>query len=188
MARQREAATHGDRTLNTPAMQPIQTSFFTLTVDGSFIVIESTEQAHAQGQINLNRRDAARLFRQLRYARPQSYRQWADAFYPDEADLNLLRIDDHGKDHFGQLEVMIWRHPSSGSLSLGNPDQEAVQPDAATRARVAEHARSLLADATGITFLPPEGYCYRCDADVTQGISDATGMTGCPRCGVSWCD
>lgn len=99
------------------------------------------------------------------------------------------------------------RHPSSGSLSLGNPDQEAVQlralldledlvapllvasrPDAAARARVEQRARSLLASASDVTFLPPEGYCYRCNEDVTWGIADATGMTGCPKCGVSWCD
>lgn len=193
--------------MSTLTMQPIQTPFFTLTVDGSFVVIESTGQAHAQGQIRLNRRDVTTIFQQLRNARPQSYTQWADAFYPDEADLNLLRIDDCTRDHFRQLVVKIWRHPSSGSLSLGNPDQEAVQlralldleelvarlleasrPDAATRARVEQRARSLLASACDVTFLPPEGYCYRCSNDVTQGVTDATGMTGCPVCGVSWCD
>ena len=49
-------------------------------------------------------------------------------------------------------------------------------------------ARSLLAAAGDVTFLPPSGYCYQCDGAVTQQTTDATGMTGRPICGVSWCD
>ncbi|CAB3910071.1 hypothetical protein DAI43_15855 [Achromobacter xylosoxidans] len=188
-------------------MQSIQTPFFTLTVKGSFVHIKSTGLAGAQGVIHLVERDALETFDQLLHVRESSYTNWAEDPYPVECGAVLLRVDDITHAEYGRLQVELERHPSSGSLALGEPEQEQIQlqallqlrhqvmhlfeitrPDEAARACTAERAQILLRQAKGLTFLPPEGYCYRCEEDVTLEITDATGMTGCPKCHVSWCD
>jgi len=40
-------------------------------------------------------------------------------------------------------------------------------------------------------FMPHDGICYKCDRDVVIGHEEsfaAGSMTGCPRCGESYCD
>ncbi|WP_447577088.1 hypothetical protein [Achromobacter kerstersii] len=188
-------------------MQFIQTQFFNLTVRGSFLHIENTGVAGAQGEIILVQRHSLWFFNELKHAREHSYTSWAENPYPVECGAELLRIDDLAHDEYGRLQVELERHPSGGSLALGEPEQEQIQlqallqlrdqavhlfevskPDEAARARTAERAQALLRQAKGLTFLPPKGYCYRCEQDVTLDLTDATGMTGCPKCHVSWCD
>lgn len=188
-------------------MQSIQTPFFTLTVKGSFVHIESTGRASLHGHISLAQRNALWFFDELKHAREHSYTNWAEDPYPVECGATLLRVDDFTHANYGRLQVELEQHPSGGSLALGEPEQEQIQlqallqlrdrvthlfeisrPDQAARACTAERAQTLLRQAKGLTFLPPEGYCYRCEQDVTQDLTDATGMTGCPKCHVSWCD
>lgn len=188
-------------------MQSSQTPFFTLTGKGSFVHIESTNRDGATGEIRLAQRHAAWLFHRLGYCKPASYSRWLASEDVEEIGVMLFRIDGHDHEHRGRLRVEVGRHPSSGSLVLGQPEQEQEQlhallqlgdqvmhlfeisqPDETMRARTAERAQTLLRQAKGLTFLPPEGYCYRCEQDVTLDVTDATGMTGCPKCHVSWCD
>lgn len=188
-------------------MRAIQTQFFALTVEGSFVHIESTGLAGARGVIHLAESDALWTFDQLQHARECSYTSWAEDPYPVECGAVLLRVDDFSHAEYGRLQVELERHPSRGSLALGDPEQEQVQlqallqlrgevmhlfqisrPDEAARACTAARAQTLLRQARGLSFLPPDGYCCRCEQDVTLGVTDATGMTGCPKCHVSWCD
>lgn len=188
-------------------MQSIQTPFFTLTVKGSFVHIECTNRYGATGEIRLAQRHAAWMFHRLGYCKPESYSHWLASEDVEEIGVVLLRIDAHDHEHRGRLRVEVGRHPSTGRLVLGQPEQEQEQlqallqledqvvhlfkisqPDESARAPTAERAQTLLQQAKGLTFLPPEGYCYRCEQDVTLDITDATGMTGCPKCHVSWCE
>lgn len=188
-------------------MQSTQTPFFTLTVKESFVHIEGTGLASGHGEISLSQRHALWFFDALEDAREISYTNWAEDPHPVECGAVLLRVDDITHAEYGRLQVELDQHPSSGSLVLGEPEQEQIQlqallelrdqvihlfevskPDEAVRARTAERAQTLLSQAKGHTFLPPEGYCYRCSSDVPLGITEAKGMTGCPACHVSWCD
>lgn len=188
-------------------MQSIQTPFFTLTLKGSFVHIESTNRYGATGEIRLAQRHSAWMFHRLGYCKPGSYSGWLARESVEEIGVMLWRIDGHDQEHLGRLRVEVGRHPSSGWLFFGLPEQEQeqlqalleledqvahlfkiTQPDKAARARTADRARAFLSQAKGHTILPPEGYCYRCEQDVTLDITDDTGMTGCPKCHVSWCE
>ena len=116
-------------------MQSIQTPFFTLTVKGSFVHIKSTGLAGAQGVIHLVERDALETFDQLLHVRESSYTNWAEDPYPVECGAVLLRVDDITHAEYGRLQVELERHPSSGSLALGEPEQEQIQLQALLQLR-----------------------------------------------------
>jgi hypothetical protein len=184
-------------------------AYFLLSTAGRCVRISSTNQAGAQGVVNLYERNAKSIFRELQSAasRPGSYLQWLDEPYPADNEATLLRVDDLEEEDYGQLRLALSGHPSDGELQLGAPDQEqkqlqeflgletqvmqllhACRPDEAARQAAADRARALLSRSTDRTFFPTDGYCFRCTEDVTETTSDVSGMTGCPVCNVSWCD
>lgn len=195
-------------------MEASPVPFFRLSQAGQFLTIASTGQHGAHGALLVHAKQMRRIFRDIRSRKalgPVSYTAWADDPYPAFDEAALVRHDspdcedDTGND--GRLRIDVSAHPSWGMLVLGDPQHEmtqleaflaleplalvmirASQPDEATRMRTAQRAKSLVAAATGRTFLPQTGYCARCGEDVTAGLADATGLTGCPACGSSWCE
>lgn len=195
-------------------MEATSLQFFRLTQAGQFLTIASTGQHGAHGALLVHAKQVRRIFRDIRSRMavgPVSYTAWADDAYAAGDDAMLVRHDSHDCEddtaNDGRLRIDVAAHPSWGMLVLGDTQHEqtqlqaflaletlclvmirASQPDEATKMRTAQRAKSLIAAATGRTFLPQTGYCLRCGEDVTAGLSDATGLTGCPACGSSWCD
>ncbi len=107
------------------------------------------------------------------------------------------------------LYIVADCHPSYGELFFGNKDQDKIQLaafyklrasaiDLLNKSQPTELERIQAADrvklyqiTNKLTFMPSSGFCYRCDRDVSKlliGSSNNFNPTGCPTCGVSWCD
>jgi hypothetical protein len=100
----------------------------------------------------------------------------------------------------GVLMIDPDTHPSKGRIAFGDPTQELTQIGALLQLRatvqrlIAANTPSAVASIlqrVQLCFMPSDGYCTWCQADVTstlieRGRQDA--ITGCPICAHTWCD
>ncbi|EMI47527.1 hypothetical protein C405_20994 [Stenotrophomonas maltophilia AU12-09] len=95
--------------------------------------------------------------------------------------------------------------PGRGRIYFGEVHQEAVQiasflsmrgtlidlftARSSPQARAAAKERASIISAAAVrSFLPPSGFCWTCDQDVTPYLSGETYITSCPLCWRSWDD
>lgn len=56
---------------------------------------------------------------------------------------------------------------------------------------IKQRAREIFNRTKQPCFMPPDGICYSCKSDVTKLLINASpseSITGCPKCGRTWCD
>lgn len=190
---------------NNPNLNPFD--YYSLVYENGFIEITSRELHEAEGRLSLKAKDACRLLSDLDGSYWRHYSDWADDPYPVECGVTLLRID--CGERYGQIEAIVERHPSGGSLYLGSSEHELKQlaallklsdsienlvrlntPTADDREKARARAHAIIGKA-GLSFIPSDGYCGRCGADVTLTLADielGESITGCPICARSWCE
>lgn len=121
-----------------------------------------------------------------------------------DADWNP---DDRDSETLGELFLEV-AHPGSGRLYFGARGQQENQLSAflalrdtvgrlfeelnsPQRRAEAEARAAIIHSRTDRCFLPADGYCFSCDADVTiffMNVGARESITGCPACGRTWCD
>lgn len=182
--------------------------YFTLSYENAFITIESLGVAGGDGEVSFNSGYAPGLFKCARDGRERSYDQWLHDHYPVGGQFLLQRIDNDPIDaEYGALRLLAGDvHPCRGFIQFGEPLQELDQlaafvklhaqvlalfaaeaPSAQDRAATAERAKALI-ESHGQCFMPDSGYCAWCRADVTASCAHGSALTGCPKCGHTWCE
>lgn len=195
-------------------------TYFTVQANGPWVQIKSLGVAGGKGEVSLHESHVGEFFHCARTGSISDYESWAFDPYPVGGSTMLMRMcslyDDYKDrsspapaDEEGILFIDPDTHPSDGRLYFGDRTQEleqlralcrledsivallaAAKPRQADKQAAAERA-ARIAKLAGISFMPSDGFCSFCDADVTHalaGIAPGASITGCPVCGHTWCD
>lgn len=92
-----------------------------------------------------------------------------------------------GRIYFGEVHQEAAQIASFLSMRSALIDLLAARSSPQARSAAKERAR-IISAAAERSFLPPSGFCWTCDQDVTPYLGGETHITSCPLCWRSWDD